>query len=291
MSFSSDVKKELVAQCGKSRHCQIAELAGMFFMVGHMRECRPAMDTDNALVLEKYALLMKKAFGVQTDKTLSDEETSRFSQALRLECADGGERLPADGLILQRECCRRAYIRGAFVASGTVSDPNKSYHFEIACRTAEQAGQLRKLMQGFGFDAKTVVRRHHFVVYLKEGEQIVDVLSVMGAYVSLMDLENVRILREMRGAVNRKVNCETANINKTVSAAVAQIADIHAIEETIGLEALPAPLYEMAQARLSYPEATLAELGAAMDPPVGKSGVNHRLRRIAEVAQRERDKR
>ncbi|MCD7709121.1 MAG: DNA-binding protein WhiA, partial [Clostridiales bacterium] len=259
MSFSSNVKKELVSQCGKSRHCQIAELAGLFFMVGHMRDGRPVMDTDNALVLEKYAVLMKKAFGINAEETLSDEELSKFSQALRLESADGGERLPADGLILQQECCRRAYIRGAFVASGTVSDPNKSYHFEIACRTQEQAGQLRELMQGFGFDAKTVLRRHHFVVYLKEGEQIVDILSVMGAYVSLMDLENVRILREMRGAVNRKVNCETANINKTVSAAVAQIEDIHVIEETIGLDALPEPLQEMAQARLSYPEATLAE--------------------------------
>jgi hypothetical protein len=139
-------------------------------------------------------------------------------------------------------------------------------------------------MTGFETDAKIVERKERYVVYLKEGSQIVDMLNVMEAYVSLMNLENVRILKEMRNSVNRKVNCETANISKTVNAAVKQIEDITKIRDTIGLDELPPHLKEMALLRLEYPDAPLKELGNYLDPPVGKSGVNHRLRRLSEIA-------
>ena len=171
------------------------------------------------------------------------------------------------------------------MAAGSISDPNKSYHFEIVCRTMEQAMQLQQLMEFFDTEPKIVERKERLVVYLKEGEQIVDMLNVMEAYVSLMNLENVRILKEMRNSVNRKVNCETANIHKTVSAAVRQLEDIKRIRDTIGFDSIPAPLAEIAQARLDYPEATLKELGTFLDPPVGKSGVNHRLRKLAAIAE------
>jgi hypothetical protein len=138
----------------------------------------------------------------------------------------------------------------------------------------------------FETDAKIVERKGHFVVYLKEGSQIVDILGSMGAFVSLMNLENVRILKEMRNTVNRKVNCETANISKTVNAAVKQVEDIERIRDTIGFDTLPPTLREIAQVRLEYPEAPLKELGTYLDPPVGKSGVNHRLRRLSEIADR-----
>jgi DNA-binding protein WhiA len=171
------------------------------------------------------------------------------------------------------------------MAAGSISDPTKSYHFEIVCRTMEQAAQLQELMTGFETDAKIVERKERYVVYLKEGEQIVDMLSVMGASVSLMNLENVRILKEMRNSINRKVNCETANINKTVSAAVKQLEDIRRIRDTIGFDQISPQLAEMAQVRLDYPDATLKELGTYLDPPVGKSGVNHRLRKLAAIAE------
>lgn len=171
------------------------------------------------------------------------------------------------------------------MASGSISDPNKSYHFEIVCHTIEQARQLQNLIDSFDADAKIVERKERFVLYLKEGSQIVDMLNVMEAYVALMQLENVRILKEMRNSVNRKVNCETANINKTVNAAVKQMEDIKKIQEVIGFENLPAPLAEIAQVRLDHPDATLKELGTLLDPPVGKSGVNHRLRKLAEMAE------
>ena len=165
-----------------------------------------------------------------------------------------------------------------------MSDPEKSYHFEIVCASEARAVQLQTMMDSFGVDAKIVLRKKTYVVYLKEGSQIVDLLNVMEAPVALMEFENVRILKDMRNTVNRKVNCETANINKTVSAAVKQMDDIRYIQAVIGLDGLPDNLREMALVRLERPDATLKELGEALNPPVGKSGVNHRLRKLGILA-------
>ena len=148
----------------------------------------------------------------------------------------------------------------------------------------QQAEQLQNTMNGFEVDAKIVVRKKNHVVYVKEGAHIVDLLNVMEAHVALMNLENVRIMKEMRNSVNRQVNCETANISKTVNAAVRQIEDIEYIRAKKGLESLPDNLKEIALLRLEYPDVSLKELGTYLDPPVGKSGVNHRLRRITEIA-------
>ena len=145
--------------------------------------------------------------------------------------------------------------------------------------------RLQELLCGFDTDAKIVERKGHYVVYIKEGAHIVDSLNIMEAYVSLMKLENVRILKEMRNSVNRKVNCETANISKTVNAAVKQIEDIRLIQKMRGLDDLPAQLREMALLRLEYPDAPLKELGGYLDPPMGKSGVNHRLRKLSTIAE------
>ena len=150
------------------------------------------------------------------------------------------------------------------------------------------AEQVKELLCSFETDAKIVQRKKVYVVYVKEGSQIVDILNIMEAHVSLMELENVRILKEMRNTVNRKVNCETANINKTVSAAVKQVEDITYLRDTIGFEKLSEGLEEIALARLSHPEASLKELGELLSPPVGKSGVNHRLRKLSELAEKVR---
>ncbi len=148
-----------------------------------------------------------------------------------------------------------------------------------------KAKQIQGLILSMGIEAKIVLRKKYFVVYIKEGSQIVDILNVMEAPVALMELENIRILKEMRGSVNRQVNCETANINKTVSAAVKQMEDIIYIRDKAGLDSLPDNLREIAELRLARPEATLKELGEALDPPVGKSGVNHRLRKLGSMAE------
>lgn len=193
-------------------------------------------------------------------------------------------------VVVQNVCCKRAFIRGAFLSAGSISDPEKFYHFEITCASMRKAKQLQGLMASFGIEARIVLRKRYFIVYVKEGSQIAQLLQIMDAPVALMELENIRIVKEMRNSVNRQVNCETANINKTVSAAVKQMEDIRYIQDTIGLESLPENLQEMARVRLERPEATLKELGEALEPPVGKSGVNHRLRKLSLMAEDLREK-
>lgn len=279
MSFSSDVKAELARQNSKARHCQVAELSAMIMQEGRisMEPLTLTFETENPILLEKYAVLMKRAFDIQVEEPLSGQDCKKIVEAIQ-------------GLYLEKTCCKRAFIRGAFLASGSMTDPNKAYHFEIVCRTPEQAQRLQELMKEFETEPKIVERKNYHVVYLKEGSQIVDMLNVMEAYVSLMNLENVRILKEMRNSVNRQVNCETANISKTVNAAVKQIADIELIRDTDGLDSLPLPLREMAMIRLEYPEAPLKDLGTYMDPPVGKSGINHRLRKLKAIADAIRER-
>ena len=209
-------------------------------------------------------------------------------QAVKILTAD---RQPAavqgmvNQMVIQKNCCKRAFLRGAFLCAGSISDPKKFYHFEIFCASPEKARQMQELMQSFEIDAKIVKRKKYDVVYVKEGAQIVELLGLMGAGISLMNLENVRILKGMRNTVNRKVNCETANINKTVNAAVKQMEDIEYIQNTVGLEKLPENLEETARLRLEYPQASLKELGALLSVPLGKSGVNHRLRKISSIAE------
>lgn len=181
-------------------------------------------------------------------------------------------------------------MRGAFLSAGSITDPEKNYHFEIACASKEKAEQLRELFEFFGLEAKIVLRKKYYVVYLKEGAMISDALNIIEAHISLMKFENVRILKDVRNSVNRRVNCEAANINKTVSAARKQIEDIEYIKNTVGLERLSENLRDIAYARLEEPDATLKELGEKLNSPVGKSGVNHRLRKLSQIAQDIREK-
>ena len=176
------------------------------------------------------------------------------------------------------------------MTSGSISDPEKGYHFEIVYPNERKARELQTIIRSFSVDAKIVQRKKSHVVYVKEGAHIVDMLAVMEANVALMDLENIRILKEMRNSINRKVNCETANINKTVNAAVKQMEDIRLIQQTIGFEQLNEGLVQIAELRMQYPEATLKELGMMLNPQVGKSGVNHRLRKLSELADELREK-
>lgn len=295
MSFSSEVKEELAGQIGKSRHCQIAELAALIAFDGKAKigenGATILLDTENENLLQKYGILVKKLFHFDTANTKA-QDWKRVYEAVKMW--DEEKQKPhitndVNGILVQQTCCKRTFIRGAFLASGSISDPNKSYHFEIVCKDEHQAEQLKEMINSFDMDAKIVLRKKYYVVYLKEGSQIVDLLNVMEAHISLMNLENVRILKEMRNSVNRKVNCETANISKTVNAAVKQVLDIEYIRDTAGLDSLPENLKEMALLRLEYPEAALKELGTYLNPPVGKSGVNHRLRKLSAIAEELRE--
>jgi len=179
---------------------------------------------------------------------------------------------------------KRAFLRGAFMAIGSMTDPEKSYQLEFAAPEDWQAENLKELMADFGINSKVVIRKGRNVVYLKDGPAIVDILNVIGAHRALMEFENIRILKEMRGSINRQVNCETANINKVVNASIKQLEDIELIQREAGLESLDENLRQVCNARLANPDVTLAELGDLVSPPLGKSGVNHRMRKISAIA-------
>ncbi|MGI5997638.1 MAG: DNA-binding protein WhiA, partial [Lutispora sp.] len=187
--------------------------------------------------------------------------------------------------IVKKDCCKRAYLRGVFLGGGSISAPEKTYHLEMVTSNETYAKDIKNLINSFGLNAKIVLRKDYFVVYLKEGENIVDFLNIIGAHSALLDLENVRIYKEMRNNVNRLVNCETANLSKTVNAAMRQINNIKYIKEHMGLNKLPKNLRDIAEARLLHQDASLKELGEMLSPAVGKSGVNHRLRKLDELAE------
>ncbi len=323
MSFSGMVKEELSRRISTARHCRIAETAALLSAWGRLDESgRLYFQMENDAVVRKYFTMLRKTFNIDKEifvrengsqkkgkvycvELTEPEQVLMVLQSTRLSSeapSEGGTPGEGDGagashgrggsplicrnaLITQQSCCKRAFIRGAFLAAGSISDPRKSYHFEIVCQEEEKAEQLQEMIRSFSIDAKIVRRKKSYVVYVKEGAQIVDMLAVMEANVALMDLENIRIFKEMRNSVNRQVNCETANINKTVNAAVKQAQDIQYIEETVGLDHLSDALSQMARLRLQYPEATLKELGMMLNPQVGKSGVNHRLRKLSGIAE------
>jgi DNA-binding protein WhiA len=179
----------------------------------------------------------------------------------------------------------KAYLRGAFLGAGSISDPEKAYHMEFVTSSQEYAKELMSLVNSFDLSSKMIQRKNSYVVYLKDSEQIVTLLSAIGAHGALLDIENIRIMKGMRNNVNRIVNCETANLTKTVEAAWKQVESIEKIKNKIGLDKLPPNLREIAELRLNNQEASLKELGEMMNPPMGKSGVNHRLKKIEDIAQ------
>ncbi len=313
MSFSSEVKEELARQVSASRHCQLAELAAIICFLGRLEgegteNVRLCLQTENETVIRKSFTLLEKTFNINTGilKTSLGEGkehtyitlirgrdgVGRALQAVKMKDGYGigqaAEKGP-DPMVIKNACCKRAFLRGAFLSVGSMSDPEKSYHMEFVCTYEEGAKQLKKLIQGFQVEAKIVSRKKYYVVYLKEGTGIVDLLNIMEAHISLMDFENYRIVKEMRNSINRKVNCETANITKTVHASSRQIEDILLIKEHYGFENLSDSLRETAELRLEYPDATLKELGQILAPPMGKSGMNHRLRKLSEIADKLRD--
>jgi len=287
MSFSSDVKKELAGHISPARHCQIAELAAIMSFCGQYGRDEKGtytigFQTENEAVVRKGFTLLKKTFNIETDVLLNEKELQEIL------CKLGKLDEPVSPLLVKHSCCQRAFLRGAFLSVGSMSDPAKGYHLEFDCCDEAKAKQLQGLMKGFDIESRIILRKKYYVVYLKEGACIVDLLNVCGAPMSLMNLENLRILKEVRNSVNRRVNCETANIARTVNAAARQMEDIEYLKEHYGFRNLPGSLREMAQVRLEYPDAPLKELGEYFDPPIGKSGVNHRLRKLSELAQKVR---
>lgn len=309
MSFSGDIKKELLKQLPAARHCQIAELAALFDLVGRVRQDESGSEyleihTENLTVARKSYMLLISVFhdpvevlvrnhnirgNIREYYIIVRSRQTIISMLKALKMMDEQGRIAVDCLghqhrLIQNTCCKRAFLRGVFLAAGSLSDPEKAYHLEFALFSEQFASFIKDILAFFELEAKIVRRKRYFVVYIKEGSQIVDFLNVVEAHIALMEFENVRIVKEVRNSVNRQVNCETANIGKTVAAAAKQIEDIEFIECNMGLRKLARGLREIAELRLEYPDASLQELGKMLDPPIGKSGVNHRLRKLGIIA-------
>ena len=308
MSFSSEVKEELSRQTDSARHCRIAFLTALFHMAPVLTEDTVGIRTDLEYAAQAFANVLKKVVQAPVSEerrpkgksweitvTVSGKEPVKsLLEAMKLDRSPDTELIPQQDeirsilpsrLLLQKTCCRRAYLRGVFLMTGSVSDPSKSYHLEIVFQRQEDARMIVKLMDSLGFGARVSTRKGRFVVYLKESEQISDLLGAMGATLCLMKLENERILKDIAGNINRQVNFDAANLKKTGVTSKRQRADIEYIERTVGLGTLPATLQQAAHLRLEMPDASLQELSEASQPHVGKSGINHRLKKLETIAQ------
>ncbi|SHE73035.1 DNA-binding protein WhiA [Alkalibacter saccharofermentans] len=310
MSFSSKTKNDLCRIEHTNNETSAAELSAMIHMGGSLRfEGHKRMTfqikTENPAIARYVFKLIKALYKVEVEvrtvkskqfknrnqyivKVVSAEESMFMLKDLGIiKDVDGYTTLSyevPERFKRNREPLK-AYLRGAFLGAGSISDPEKAYHMEFVTSSEEFAMELMMLVNSFELGSKMIQRKNSYVVYLKDSEQIVTLLSVIGAHGALLDIENIRIMKGMRNNVNRIVNCETANLTKTVEAAWKQVESIEKIKSRIGLERLPNNLREIAELRLNNKEASLKELGEMMNPPMGKSGVNHRLKKIEEIAQ------
>lgn len=309
MSFSLKVKNEVCRYVDLNKDEAIAQLSGIMrasgtLGIGSNRSLTFKIITENPAIARLIFKLLKDHFNIHTQVIVKRSNSLKKNNVYIVMIPEdmNVKQLLLDVGILTEESffslnytipenivlaeeAKRAYIRGAFLGGGSISNPEKAYHLEFVTHNLEYANELSKLINGYGLSSKVIQRKSSYVVYIKEGEQIVDLLNIIGAHSSLLELENIRIMKEMRNNVNRLVNCETANLSKTVNAAVRQIESIKLIQKEIGLNRLAKNLREIAELRLEYPDESLKELGAMLNPPVGKSGVNHRLRRIEKIAE------
>lgn len=310
MSYSAKVKSEIIQQLDMARPEFMALLSAVMKVSGTMsllpgkgigfriatenagtarfltRQLKVLVDPAVQVMVSRGATMKKKNLYFISFDEVKDLKELLFETGI---LSTQGEHLMIDDSIparwIRTDTLKRAYLRGAFLGSGSISNPEKQYHLEFVTHSEHYGSELVRLLASYNLTAKVISRKGSYVVYLKEGEQIVDLLNVMGAHQALLETENIRIMKGMRNNVNRLVNCETANLSKTVNAAVRQMDAIRLIQRTIGLDRLPDILRQVAELRVNYPDATLQELGEMMEPPVGKSGVNHRLRKIETIAQ------
>ena len=309
MSFSSEIKDEIIRLNDEKRCCRKAEIAGILrtgLMLKKYRESSSLIFITEHASLSRYIFTNIKSqikagpniFGEKTtrfkkhvvyrlnfNKMLNMDDLNLFLQSIGVQVNLNEGRIVYNNYEISERCCMRAYIRGGFLAVGSITSPEKAYHLELSFTDKNIALEYMEFMKEFDLKPKHLSRKGYEIVYLKEGQDIVDFLNVIGAHQGLMEMENIRILKDMRNQVNRIVNCETANLGKIVNASLKQVDFIKHLDNTTGIENLPAGLKEIARLRLEFPEASLTELGNMLTPPLGKSGVNHRLRKLEKIAK------
>lgn len=310
MSFASEIKKELTS-ISNNNCCNLAELAAIIRMNGVLSLSKLGntldVQTENAAIARRIYTLAKSVYPYSIEilvrKKMKLKKNNIYIVRLKSKVNDLLSDLgilnednqfvrTISASFLKKACCKEAYLRGAFLAGGSINNPEtSSYHLEIFNFYKEHNDALCDLLNEFELSARTLKRKNGYIVYMKEAEKITEFLNIAGAHNALFKFEDVRIVRDMRNSVNRLVNCETANLNKTISAAIRQVENIRFIDETVGLETLPEKLKEIAIVRITYPEASLKELGEFVKSgKISKSGVNHRLKKIDEIAENLRKK-
>ncbi len=296
MSFTVDVKNELCNIKYDKRCCMRAHLAGIAGFCGSVSfedgKQIFKMRTQNSAIARRAFSLMKEPYGVtaeiKTAKRIHSIIVENGYESMLSELGymtNGVVKFFADPFVMHDDCCKTAFLAGAFLGGGYVKTPKNGYHFEIKTHYRDLSRDLCEIINEVGFEAKSVIRKSEYVVYIKQSDAICDILGYLGATDAMLELCNVKILKDVRNNITRKVNCDTANITKSADAAAVQLNAINIIKNKIGLEAIPESLEQVARLRLEYPEANLTELGNMLVPPISKSGVNHRLKKIMKMAE------
>lgn len=289
MSYSSDIKDKLCEIENECSFCDRAQLAAIVRYTGRLKDNKLALYTENETCAKKMCELTEKCTGISDtyeykeksrlyEYILSDNATDNLCDAL-LMFDDESES------ITPFECCRSAFIRGAFLGGGSISNPKKSYHMEFDARHESEADRLLALLSKCGISAKITCRKGHYIVYIKDYSSIADVLGLIGDSQAALEIYGISVEKELRNSINRQMNCENANMDKIADAYKKHLSAIEKIKKTIGIEKLPEVLQEIAEIRVKYPEDSLKQLGERLEKPIGKSGVNHRLNRIVEIAE------
>ena len=303
MSFTADVKEELSRVEPVCSHCERATLAALVHLEGSLRltgqgRMSLEVDTDSPSVARLMVKLLHSIYGLRTELTVRRSvlhKTPNYLISVPMQPAlsdslhdmgvlsDAGLDAGIDPAIVSKRCCRAAYLRGAFLASGFIASPKGDFHFEITVQNEHLAQDLCKLMDEAGVHAKIMQRRSNYIVSMKSGSPISEFLALVGAHHCALAMENVRVIKSVRNDVNRRVNAELANQQKASDASVEQIMAIRRVVDKVGMENLPPALQEFIRLRVAHPDATLKELGQYADPPLSKSAVYHRVRRIEEL--------
>ena len=312
MSFATEVKNELARIEPGKKCCQLSEIAGFLRVAGSIGlagrgKFKIVTPTENPAIVRHYKKLIQEYFGIETTLDIGESDFSGKTKTynINIDSENRGEQILREtGILLVREgnnyisdgiyegivknkCCKKAYIRGVFMGAGTMSNPEKAYHLEFVCRTEAFASDLRKLINSFrDLEAKQYKRGKHYIVYMKKADYIADTLGIMGADSHSLKVETTWVGKAMRNKVNRMANCDNANVDKMVEASMKQAAAIDKIKNTKGLEWLPQKLRELARLRMENPDISLAALGELCDPPLKKSGINGRLKKIEELADK-----
>ena len=309
MSFSASVKNDLARVVSQHKCCKEAEFIAFLRSSGNIQIGRGnavslSLSSEHSKTARKIFSLAKDVFGLETEIMVHRKTRLRKNQVFHLHIPpqpgikevlellgiedesrlwqhDFAGEIKKD--LVKNKCCPRAYLRGAFLGGGSINDPQGEYHLEFSFNDKNHALFVQGLLVRFEINGKLAQRKQMYIVYLKDSEEIIKLLNIMGSHRSLLEFENARIVKDMRNQINRQVNCENANLNKTVGASLKQVEDIKYIDEYLGLKNLPPNLWEMARIRLEYPDSSLSELSEYLH--IGRSGVNHRLRRLSKIAE------